>query len=134
VWLSRLTSGSQYGPDILPPMLMLGFGMGIAFIPLTTASLAGVEPRDAGAASGLVNVMQQVGGALGLGILVTVFGTASRNAAHHPQAGLSALAQQHHQLAHASAAAFTGSAVLLALTFAVIIFAIQHRSPAAARA
>ena len=51
---------------------MFGFGNGLAFVPLTAASLDGVEPADAGAASGLVNVMQQVGGALGLAVITTV--------------------------------------------------------------
>lgn len=129
VWLSRLGVGSQYWPQIMLPMFLLGLGMGVAFIPLTTASLAGVEPRDAGAASGLVNVMQQVGGALGLGILVTVFGTARRDAARHPVAGLSQNAQQHHDIAHAIAAVFTGSAVFMALTFLVIVLAIRVRPP-----
>jgi EmrB/QacA subfamily drug resistance transporter len=129
VWLSRMTADTQYWPEIVVPMFLLGLGMGIAFIPLTTASLAGVEPRDAGAASGLVNVMQQVGGALGLGILVTVFGTAKRDADHHPVAGLSPVAQQHHETAHAIASAFTGSAVFLALAFVVIILAIRVRPP-----
>ena len=67
-------------------MLIFGIGMGVAFVPLTTVSLAGVRPENSGAASSMVNVMQQVGGALGLAILVTVFGTASRNAAAHPVA------------------------------------------------
>jgi EmrB/QacA subfamily drug resistance transporter len=129
IWLSRIGSSTQYWPEIVLPMFLLGLGMGVAFIPLTTASLAGVEPRDAGAASGLVNVMQQVGGALGLGILVTVFGTARHNAEHHPVAGLSAVTQQHHETAHAIAAVFTGSAVFMALTFLVIVFAIRVRPP-----
>src|SRR5262245_45772758 len=129
IWLSRIGSSTQYWPEIVLPMFLLGLGMGVAFIPLTTASLAGVEPRDAGAASGLVNVMQQVGGALGLGILVTVFGTARHNAEHNPVAGLSAAAQQHHETAHAIAAVFTGSAVFMALTFLVIVFAIRVRPP-----
>jgi EmrB/QacA subfamily drug resistance transporter len=133
VWLSRITSDTQYWPQILVPMVLLGLGMGVAFIPLTTASLAGVAPRDAGAASGLVNVMQQVGGALGLGILVTVFGTSRRHAEEHPAAALSPAAQQHHDTAHAIASAFTGSAVFLALTFLVIVFAIRVRPPAQAR-
>lgn len=127
VWLSRISASSDYFPDLVVPMLLLGLGIGVAFIPLTAASLAGVDPHDAGAASGLVNVTQQVGGALGLGILVTLFGTASRNAAEHPKAGISDVAQQHDQLAHAIAVAFTGSAVFLALTFAVIVFAIRGR-------
>jgi EmrB/QacA subfamily drug resistance transporter len=126
-WLSRISASSDYLPDIVVPMLLLGLGIGVAFIPLTVASLAGVDPRDAGAASGLVNVTQQVGGALGLGILVTMFGTASRHAAEHPNPGSSEVAQQHDQLAHAIAVAFTGSAVFLALTFAVIVVAIRSK-------
>ncbi|GAA2760895.1 MFS transporter [Actinopolymorpha rutila] len=125
-FLSRLSSTSQYFPHIVVPMVFLGLGIGIVFIPLTTASLAGVEPRDAGAASGLVNVTQQVGGALGLGILVTLFGTASRHAAGHP-VGASPLAVQHHTLAEAIATAFTGSTVFLALTLAVIVIAIRSK-------
>jgi hypothetical protein len=49
-------------------------------VPLTQAGLAGVDPSDAGAASGLVNVTQQVGAALGLAVLVTVLDAASGHA------------------------------------------------------
>ena len=48
-------------------MVLLGTGIGIAFIPLTTVSIAGVAPEDAGAASGLVNVAQQLGRIAGAG-------------------------------------------------------------------
>jgi hypothetical protein len=62
-------------------MLLFGLGMGLLFVPLTIVAVSGVEPHDAGAASSLLNVTQQVGGSLGLSILVTVFGSASRNEA-----------------------------------------------------
>ena len=78
--------------------------------------------------------MQQVGGSLGLGVLVTVYGTAGRNAAHHPTAGLSAAAEKHHELAHAISAAFTGSAVFLGLTLLVVVLAIRMRSAVTASA
>jgi hypothetical protein len=55
--------------------------MGLMFVSLTIMALSNVEQREAGAASGLLNATQQVGGSLGLSILVTVFGTASRNEA-----------------------------------------------------
>ena len=71
------------------PLLLFGIGNGLAFVPLTTAALDGVEAKDAGAASGLVNVMQQVGGSLGLAVLVTVFGSASKSASADLPAGIS---------------------------------------------
>jgi predicted MFS family arabinose efflux permease len=79
-WLTQLSQTSSY-LDVLGPLLLFGIGNGLAFVPLTAASLAGVDPADAGAASGLVNVMQQVGGSLGLAVLVSVFGGATRTAA-----------------------------------------------------
>src|SRR5699024_6895324 len=61
--------------------VLFGIGAGTTFVPLTAMSLDGVAPGDAGAASGLVNVSQQVGGTIGLAVLVTVFGhTASPDA------------------------------------------------------
>ena len=67
-------------PQIVVSMLLVGFGMGIAFVSLTSASLAEVLPEDAGAASGLVNVSQQLGAALGLAVLVTAFAAITRHA------------------------------------------------------
>ena len=63
--------------------------MGVSFVSLTTAGLAGVAPSDAGAGSGLINVMQQLGAALGLAVLVTVFDSVT-SGAH--TAGLSQVA------------------------------------------
>ena len=77
-WLCQISADTAYSAGILGPMILFGVGVGPLFVPLTLASLAGVAPRDSGAASGLVNVMQQVGGALGLSVLVTVFGTSTR--------------------------------------------------------
>jgi EmrB/QacA subfamily drug resistance transporter len=80
-WLSQLSVGSGYLEGILGPILIFGAGMGLLFVPLTIVAVSGVPSSESGAASGLLNVMQQVGGSLGLSILVTVFGTASRNEA-----------------------------------------------------
>jgi EmrB/QacA subfamily drug resistance transporter len=77
VWLSRISTTTDYWTGIAIPMAMIGCGMGLAFTPLTQAAIAGVENHDAGAASGLVNVFQQLGSTLGIGILVTVFAAAS---------------------------------------------------------
>ncbi|MFF1459530.1 MFS transporter [Streptomyces sp. NPDC058330] len=80
-WLSRTDVHSSYAGSILGPVLVFGTGMGMQFVSLTLMAVSGVAPREAGAASGVLNATQQVGGSLGLSILVTVFGTASRNEA-----------------------------------------------------
>jgi EmrB/QacA subfamily drug resistance transporter len=76
---TQLHAGACYA-QVLVCLVLLGLGSGTALVPLTTASLSGVEPADAGAASGLVNVVQQVGAALGLAVLVTILDAASGHA------------------------------------------------------
>jgi predicted MFS family arabinose efflux permease len=123
-WLSRISPGSDYVSGVLGPMLLLGAGMGVAFVPLTMASLAGVQPQHAGAASSMVNVTQQVGGSLGLAILVTAYATAIRSSG--PGAG------QHPAVVHAMASAFTLAAVFDVLALLITMLVIRDREPAAA--
>ncbi len=125
IWLTRISATSSYFPSILGPMLLFGIGVGFPFVTLTLIALAGVQPRDTGAASGLVNVTQQVGGALGLSILVTVFGTSSRNAARHPLADASPLVQTHHILAHGIGSAFTAGTTFTICALVVAVIAIS---------
>ncbi|WP_285564423.1 MFS transporter [Streptomyces sp. RTGN2] len=80
-WLTQTDVHSSYLGSILGPVLVFGLGMGLQFVSLTLMAVSGVQPKEAGAASGILNTTQQVGGSLGLSILVTVFGTASRNEA-----------------------------------------------------
>jgi len=79
VWFSRVGTGSGYWAVLLPGMVALAIGMGCLFVPLTSTAVADVANTDAGLASALLNVGQQVGGALGLSVMTTVFGTATRN-------------------------------------------------------
>jgi EmrB/QacA subfamily drug resistance transporter len=76
--LTQIGVSSHYAPAIVVPMILLGLGVGSSFLPLSITVLSGVPGREAGAASGMLQTMQQVGGALGLSILVTAFGTATR--------------------------------------------------------
>src|SRR5690349_24527998 len=62
-------------------MLVFGFGTGLNFVTVTVTTVSGVAQHEAGAASGLLNTTQQVGGSLGLSILTTVFGSASKDEA-----------------------------------------------------
>jgi Na+/melibiose symporter-like transporter len=80
-WLTFMSPDSTYVGGVLGPMLLFAFGMGLNFVTLTVTAVSGVAQHEAGAASGLLNVTQQVGGSLGLSILTTVFGSASRNEA-----------------------------------------------------
>ena len=70
--LTRLPVHGRYVEDLLPGLLPLAFGIGLVFVPVTVLATSGVEASDAGLASGLFNVAQQVGGSLGLAILATV--------------------------------------------------------------
>jgi EmrB/QacA subfamily drug resistance transporter len=128
-WLSRIGPSTSYASGVLGPMLLLGAGMGVVFVPLTMASLAGVHPEDSGAAASMVNVTQQVGGSLGLAILVTAYTSATRDAARHPVAGLSALAQAHQAIVHGMASAFILAALLDVAALVVILAVIRGRAP-----
>jgi len=71
-WLSRTAAEGPYLASVAAPMVLIGAGQGLAFAPLTSSGIAGVDAADAGAASGVVNTAHQLGMALGLGVLVTV--------------------------------------------------------------
>jgi EmrB/QacA subfamily drug resistance transporter len=129
-WLGHVSTSTGYVPGILVPMLLIGTGMGLAFVPLTMASLSGVPPQDSGAAASMVNVMQQVGGALGLAILVTIFGTARKSAEAHPLPGATVAEQARHVLVHGMATSFTAAAIFDALALLVVIAAVRLRPPA----
>ena len=127
-WLSRISLGTGYLSGVLGPMLLIGGGMGVVFVPLTMASLAGVRPEESGAASSMVNVTQQIGGSLGLAALVTAYTTASRNAAGHPVARLAPLAQQHQAIVHGMATAFTLAAVFDLVALVIVAVVIRDRA------
>jgi len=126
VLLTQLNEHSGY-LALVVPLLIFGAGNGLAFVPLTTAALDKVAPEDSGAASGLVNVMQQVGGSLGLSVLVTVFGTASSNAADNLRPGLSAAEASRHVFVAGAHSAFWAASVFLMATWLLVAFAIRRR-------
>jgi EmrB/QacA subfamily drug resistance transporter len=107
-WLSRATFGTPYLIGVALPMVLIGAGQGMTLSPLTAAGISGVEPRDAGAASGIVNVAHQMGNSLGLAVLVAVSVIGAR--------GLSGTAL----LAHRVTLALTSSAGMLALALLLV--------------
>jgi EmrB/QacA subfamily drug resistance transporter len=106
-WLSRITENSTYTNGLLGPMLVTAAGLGLAFMPATLVALAKVEDKDAGLASSLPNVGQQVGGSIGLAILGTVAWTVVastlRNSAAAAKTAAAAAAKGGHPL-HLTAA------------------------------
>ena len=118
-WLWQLRPHDGYLTGLLGPLVLMGMGVGLSFMPLNVTILAGIEPREAGAASGLLQTLQWLGGTLGLSILVTVFGTATRHATGSPS----------EILVHGSARAF-GVGALIALTALLVsAFVITGRKP-----
>jgi predicted MFS family arabinose efflux permease len=125
---SQLSVHSSY-LAILASLLLFGAGNGLSFVTLTAASLAGVAGADAGAASGLVNVTQQLGGTVGVAVLVTVFGSAAKHAASHPAAGLSQLAQANHAFVYAADRAFAAATLFLVAAFVLVAVTIRTPRP-----
>jgi EmrB/QacA subfamily drug resistance transporter len=144
-WIAQVSVTSSYLSAILGPMLVFGLGMGLLFVPLTIVAVSGVERRESGAASSLLQVMQQVGGSLGLSILVTVFGTASRNEAREQvtqflasatpqlreqfqQTGQLPARYVHNVLAHGISTAFELAAVFAVVALVTSLLVISTRS------
>ncbi|MEV4597342.1 MFS transporter [Amycolatopsis sp. NPDC049253] len=113
-WLSMLTPDSGYVASLLGPLLLMGIGGGLAFSPLNVIIMSTVPAEDAGAAGGVLQTMQQVGSTLGLGILVTVFGAATRSAAASGATGTPLLVD-------GMTAAFLAASGLAALTVGVAL-------------
>ena len=72
LWLSRLSETGSYWTNLLAPMMLLSVGMGLMFVPLTLMVVSHVKNEEAGAASSLLNIGQQIGGSIGLAAIGTV--------------------------------------------------------------
>ena len=96
-WLTRLPIDGHYFWDMFPAFVLGGLGLGFSFVPLTIASLAGVERADAGIASGLVNTSRQIGGAIGLAAMSAIAAMSTANYADaHPGVGAASAAALDH--------------------------------------
>ncbi|MFI6287595.1 MFS transporter [Streptomyces sp. NPDC051018] len=143
-WLTLTNIHSTYLGSILGPMLVFSLGMGLQFVSLTLMAVSGVPRHESGAASGMLNATQQVGGSLGLSILVTVFGTASRNEAEKQVPAFLAQASPAERIAFQRtgqlpapwgaeiltsgiSAAFVMAAVFTAVAALIALFVIQVR-------
>ena len=120
-WFSQVSVGGSFEADILGPSLLAAMGLGFSFVPVTIAAVAGVEEREAGLASGLINTSQQVGGALGLAVLATVANSRTEDVSEGAR-GLSTSA-----LAEGFQAAFLAGSGIALLGFLAALFLIRSR-------
>jgi EmrB/QacA subfamily drug resistance transporter len=72
LYFTQVSVGGSYLSELLPGFLLIAIGLGFSFVPISIAALAGVQASEAGLASGLINLSQQIGGALGVAVLSTV--------------------------------------------------------------
>jgi MFS family permease len=76
-WYTQIPLHGHYWPDLLPAYITFALGLAFAFVPVSIAALAQVEPHEAGLASGLINTNQQIGGAIGVAVSATIFTSAA---------------------------------------------------------
>jgi len=108
VYFTQVSVGGSYVGDLLLGFLLIGFGIGFSFVPISIAALAGVQSSEAGLASGLINTSQQIGGALGIAALSTI-------ASSRTDAALAAGSAAPTALVDGFTAAFVAGAVIAGL-------------------
>ena len=121
--LTGITPQTGY-PSLLAPLILFGLGNGTAFPAVLGLALTDVPREHAGAASGVINTMQQTGGSLGLAILVTIFGDTVAASVH------SQLATRQQVFTHGASAVFLAAAVFLVLTITVVVLLARGSRPA----
>ncbi|HWI70882.1 MAG TPA: DHA2 family efflux MFS transporter permease subunit [Baekduia sp.] len=113
-WFTQISADGSYFADVFPAIVVFGIGGGTAFPALMTLAMTGVEPQDAGLASGLVNTTAQVGGAVGLAVLATLSATHSEKLTNDGKPLAEALTGGY-QLAFVVGLGLAAAAVLVAL-------------------
>jgi len=120
LWFSQISVHGSFLADILGPSLLAAIGLGLAFVTSTIAAVAGVEPREQGLASGLINASQQVGGAIGLAVLATIATTRTNHV-------LATGASLPHALTSGFQLAFAAGAVIAVLGLVATLVLIRTR-------
>jgi EmrB/QacA subfamily drug resistance transporter len=127
LWLLSSLHGpphvSSYVAHVLPAILFIAIGMGLVFVPITLAAVAGVDKHDSGIASAMLNVGQQVGGTIGLSALVTIFG----HAAGREAARLHQNPYAPGPFTHGADAAFTAGAIFMVVAIVAAVTLIRVR-------
>jgi MFS family permease len=115
VLFARAPVAGNFWIDVLPSMILLGFGAGIAFNPVLLAAMSDVRPEDAGLASGIVNTAFMMGGALGLAVLASLAASRTGHVRASGHSELAALVGGYH-VAFAVGAAFALTAAVIGVS------------------
>jgi EmrB/QacA subfamily drug resistance transporter len=125
---TRLGVDTSYLTHVVPAELVMAFGVGLFFVPLSSTALIGVANHDSGVASALVNTTQQIGGALGTAMLVTFATTATTNYfGSHAASGMNPQVLAAHAAVHGYTVAFYWSAAILAVAAAAVGLLVKAR-------
>jgi len=124
---TQISVHSGYLSHVLPAEIVMSLGMGFAFVALSSTALVGVDERDAGVASALVNTTQQVGGSLGTALLNTIAASATVHYVAGHGAGSLGVAT-----VHGYTVAFTWGLGALILAAALALLLLTKQRPAAA--
>ena len=120
LYFTQVSVGGTYLRDLLPGFLLISIGIGFSFVPISIAALAGVQPAEAGLASGLINTSQQIGGALGIAALTSI-ATSTTNTKIASGSALPVALTDGFQ------SAFFGAAAVAILGILVALFVVRRR-------
>jgi EmrB/QacA subfamily drug resistance transporter len=123
-WFSQVSLDGGFVSDILGPSLLAAVGLGFAFVTTTIAAVSGIEERESGLASGLINTSQQIGGALGLAVLATLANSRTDEVMAAAGGDPAALPNA---LTEGFQSAFLGGAVIAALGLVLTLVLIRSR-------
>src|ERR671936_223363 len=115
LYFTQVSVGGTYLGDLLPGFLLISIGIGFSFVPISIAALAGVQPAEAGLASGLINTSQQIGGALGIAALTSI-ATSTTNTKIASGTGLPTALTDGFTAAFLAGVAIAGLGIVAALT------------------
>src|SRR5438876_1699010 len=120
LYFTQVSVGGTYVGNLLPGFLLISIGIGFSFVPISIAALAGIEPAEAGLASGLINTSQQIGGALGIAALTSIATSTTNTEMASGSALPVALTDGFHS-------AFFGAAGVAILGILVALFVVRGR-------
>ncbi len=130
-FLTFIGQQTSWASHVLPAEIAISLGMGLVFVSLSSTALVGIDPQDAGVGSALLNTSQQIGGAIGVALLSTIFASSwnSYLSSHHQHALNTPSGLQPTPLAaiHGYHAAFLVGAIMLAAAFTVVTVSIRAK-------